>query len=157
MKLSSLTKLDIVKLTNEQEELIKKIEWCQHLLLDSTALNAELIKILQDVSNKFGDERRTRILNIIEKNEEDAPPISEDEVGIMLFDNNMLRIVKKEDLQGGKRGRKGINIKPPKNANLINTLYTTNLGVVAAFTNLGRMYNFTLADLDYGKDSFIIL
>ena len=152
MKLSSLTKLDIVKLTNEQEELIKKIEWCQHLLLDSTALNAELIKILQDVSNKFGDERRTRILNIIEKNEEDAPPISEDEVGIMLFDNNMLRIVKKEDLQGGKRGRKGINIKPPKNANLINTLYTTNLGVVAAFTNLGRMYNFTLADLDYGKD-----
>jgi len=70
----------------------------------------------------------------------------------MLFDNNMLRLIKKDELQGGKRGRKGVNIKPPKNANLINTLYTTNLGIVAAFTNLGRMYNFTLADLDYGKD-----
>jgi DNA gyrase/topoisomerase IV subunit A len=64
----------------------------------------------------------------------------------------MLRLVKKEDLQGGKRGRRGVNIKPPKNANLINTLYTTNLGIVAAFTNAGRMYNFSLADLDYGKD-----
>ena len=60
--------------------------------------------------------------------------------------------IKKEDLQGGKRGRKGVNIKPPKNANLINTLYTTNLGVVAAFTNAGRMYNFSLAELDYDKD-----
>lgn len=153
MKLSSLTKLDIVKLNNEQEELIKKIEWCQHLLLDSTALDEELIKDLQTVAQKFGDNRRTKIQNInnIETTEE-AQIIQEDEIGIMLFDNNMLRLVKKEDLQGGKRGRKGINIKPPKNANLINTLYTTNLGVVAAFTNYGRMYNFTLADLDYGKD-----
>ena len=41
----------------------------------------------------------------------------------------MLRLVKKEDLQGAKRGRKGINIKPPKNANLINTLYTTKKAV----------------------------
>ena len=70
----------------------------------------------------------------------------------MLFDNNMLRLVKKEDLQGGKRGKKGMNIKPPKGANLINTLYTTNLGIAAAFTNLGRMYNFSLSDLDYDKD-----
>ena len=151
MRLSSLTKLDIVKLTSEREELAEKIVWYQHLLLDSTALDAELIKILQEVSNKFGDERRTKIINVVEK-EEETSPIQEDEISIMLFDNNMLRLIKKDELQGGKRGRKGVNIKPPKNANLINTLYTTNLGIVAAFTNLGRMYNFTLADLDYGKD-----
>ena len=128
MKLSSLTKLDVVKLNNEQEELIKKIEWCQHLLLDSTALDEELIKDLQTVAQKFGDNRRTKIqdINNTEATEE-AQIIQEDEIGIMLFDNNMLRLVKNEDLQGGKRGRKGINIKPPKNANLINTLYTTNL------------------------------
>ena len=152
MKLSSLTRLDIVKLNAEQEELIQKIEWCQHLLLDSTALNAELIKILQDVANKFGDERRTKILNLVEDSTSEMNPIREEDISIMLFDNNMLRLIKKEDLQGGRRGRKGINIKPPKNANLINTLYTTNLGVVAAFTNCGRMYNFSLTDLDYGKD-----
>ena len=152
MKLSSLTKLDIVKLNTEQEELIKKIEWCQHLLLDSTALDAELIKILNDVAQKFGDDRRTKVLNIVTTETEENQLIEEDEISIMLFDNNMLRLVKKDELQGGKRGRKGTNIKPPKNANLINTLYTTNLGIVAAFTNLGRMYNFPLADLDYGKD-----
>ena len=152
MKLSSLTKIDAIKLNDELEELKRKIEEYRHLLSDTTALNNELIKTLQVVADKYGDARRTKILNIVENENNEEQQIQEEEVGVMLFDNNMLRLVKKEDLQGGKRGRKGVNIKPPKNANLINTLYTTNLGVVAAFTNAGRMYNFSLADLDYGKD-----
>lgn len=152
MKLSALTKLDIVKLQDEQEELTRKIEWCQYLLNDNTALDTELIKILEEISTKYGDDRRTKILNIVDSAEDEQVTISEEEIGILLFDNNSLRLIKKEDLQGGKRGRKGVNVKPPKNSNLINTLYTTNLGTVAAFTNLGRMYNFSLYDLDYGKD-----
>ena len=151
MKLSALTKIDAIKLNDEREELSRKIEEFQHLLNDSTALDNELIKILREVADKYGDARRTKITNIIEPDEE-TESIQEEEVGIMLFDNNMLRLVKKEDLQGGKRGKKGMNVKPPKGANLINTLYTSNLSVVAAFTNLGRMYNFSLNDLDYDKD-----
>ena len=151
MRLSSLTKLDIVKLNNELEQLIKEIEWCQYLLNNSIALDAELIKILHEVAEHFGDARRTKILNIVE-NENEVEQVNEEDISIMLFDNNMFRLVKKEDLQGGKKGKKGTNIKPPKNANLINTLYTTNLGSIAAFTNDGKMYSFTLANLDYNKD-----
>lgn len=152
MKLSSLTKIDAIKLNDEREELSRKIEEYQHLLNDSTALNEGLIKILRAVADKYGDNRRTKIINIIENDDAEQSTIQEKELGIMLFDNNMIRLVEKEDLQGAKRGRKGINIKPPKNANLINTLYTTNLGVITAFTNQGRMYNFSLSDLDCGKD-----
>ena len=152
MKLSSLTKLDIVKLEEEQEELARKIAEYQHLLNDATALDNELIKILKEVANKYGDGRRTKITNVTSTEDEDVEVTKEEEVGIMLFDNNMLRIVKKEDLQGGKRGKKGVNIKPPKNANLINILYTTNLGLINAFTNYGRMYGLSINDLDYNKD-----
>ena len=150
MKLSSLTKLDIIKLNNERDELARKIAEYQHLLMDSTALDAELIKILQEVADKFGDDRRTKILNLEDDKENAA--IEEEELGVLLFDNNMLRLVKREDLQGGKRGRKGTNIKPPKGANLINTLYTTNLGTITAFTDGGRMYNFSISDIDYNTD-----
>ena len=152
MKLSSLTRLDIIKLNNELEELNRKIEEYQHLLNDNTALDEELIKILNEVATKFGDARRTKILNLVEPNENEENPVQEEKVGIMLFDNNMIRVVKNEDLQGGKRGKKGVNVKPPKNANLINTLYTTNTGMISAFTNCGRMYNFSLTELDYNKD-----
>ena len=151
MKLSSLTKLDIVKLNNELNELIKNIKWYTHLLNDAAALDAELIKILQEVADKFGDARRTKIMNLVES-ENESTDVQEEDVGVLLFDNNTIRVIKKENLQGGKRGRAGINVKPPKNANLINTLYTTNLGTVIAITNQGRMYNFTLSNLDEGQD-----
>ena len=152
MKLSALTKIDAIKLENEKEEITRKIEEYRYLLNNSTALDAELIKVLREVAIKHGDARRTKIQNIVEVESSDAPAIEEEDVGILLFDNNMLRVVKRDDIQGGKKGRKGVNIKPPKNANLINTLYTSNLGIVTGFTDAGRMYNFSLTDLDYNKD-----
>ena len=152
MRLSSLTKLDIVKLNEELEKLVGEIEWLTHLLNDSTALDEELIKILREVADKFGDERRTKLLNIFEPEEDEKVEIKEEELGLLLFDNNSIRAIQKDNLQGGKRGRKGVNIKPPKNANLINTLYTTNLGTVAVLTDRGRMYHFSLNDLEYEKD-----
>ena len=153
MKLSALTRVDSIKLNDELEEIKQKIELLRHLLMNSPALDAELIKVLRSVADKFGDERRTTIVNVVEKNEDDeTPQIQEDDVAVMLFDNNMLRVVKSDEINGAKRGKKGTNLKPPKNANLINTLYTTNLGSIAAFTSGGRMYSFGLSDLEYGHD-----
>ena len=153
MKLSALTKVDGIKLNNELEEIKEKIESLRYLLTNSLALDTELIKVLRSVADKFGDERRTTVINVVEKNEDDeTPQIQEDDVAVMLFDNNMLRVVKSDELNGAKRGKKGTNLKPPKNANLINTLYTTNLGSIAAFTSGGRMYSFSLSDLEYGHD-----
>ena len=152
MKLSSLTKIDAIKLNEEKEELCRKIEELRYLLSDSTALDNELIKILQSVAAKFGDGRRTKVMNIIEEKEEEQEQIEEEEIGILLFDNNDIRILKKDEIQGGKRGKKGVNIKPPKGANLINTLYTTNFGTIITFTESGRMYNLPINDLEYGKD-----
>ena len=152
MKLSALTKVDSIKLNDELAEIKEKIKLFQHLLSDSTALDAELITVLRQVAEKFGDERRTKVINLVEKDEDETPQIQEDEVGVMLFDNNMLRVVKSEEINGAKRGKKGTNLKPPKGANLINTLYTTNLGSIAAFTSGGRMYSFSLSDLEYGND-----
>jgi DNA gyrase subunit A len=154
MKLSALTKVDSIKLNDELEEIRRRIEELQHLLNTPSALDAELIKILREVANKFGDERRTKILNVKEETD-DEEEIQEDDVTVMLFDNNSIRVIKSEDFNGGKRGRKGVNLKPPKNAQLINTLYSTNLGSIAAFTSFGRSYSFSLSDLEYNKDYFV--
>ena len=151
MKLSSLTKLDIVKLNDEKVELERLIQSLQHLLNDSTALDEELIKILREVADQFGDARRTKILDLA-NDAETAEPIKEDNVSVMLFNNNMIRIVPTDELQNTKRGRKGVNLKPPKNADLLKTLYTTNTSNIAAITNTGKMYYCSLADLEYNQD-----
>ena len=154
MKLSSLTKLDIVKLNTEREELEAKIEWCQHLLTDSTALDAELIHILQEVADKFGDERRTKILDIAEELEEQEK-LEEQPVNVLLFNNDTLRCIQPEELKTGKKGRKGTQIKLPKNVSIINTLNVTNLSTLSAFTSSGRMYSFSLSSLDLDQDYHI--
>ena len=70
MRLSSLTKMDIVKLENELAELEEKIAEYYHLLNESSALDQTLINALQEVSNKFGKSRKTKILNINTQTEE---------------------------------------------------------------------------------------
>ena len=152
MKLASLTKIDAIKLNDELNELKNKIELFQHLLTTPSALDEVLINTLVEVAAKFGDERRTKVINLTPVSEEEAIETKEEDVNILLFDNNMLRVIAAGGIQDGKRGRKGTNVKPPKNSNLINTLYTTNFGNVAAFTTQGRMYNFSISDLDYDKD-----
>ena len=152
MKLSSLTKLDIVKLNEEREELEREIDKLQYLLKEPTALDAELIKILQQVADKFGDERRTKILNIVEEEDNSKDIKEEEEVGVLLFNNNTIRLLPKESMVPGKRGKKGANLKPPKNAELINTLYTTNLCSIAALTSSGKLYSLSISDLNYEED-----
>ena len=154
MKLSSLTKIDAIKLDNEREELLKKIEDFRFLLDNPSALDEQLIKVLQEVADKFGDERRTKVINLVEQDgdEEEKEEIKEEDIAVMLFDNNTIRLVKTEDLNGSKRGKKGVNVKPPKNANLTNTIYTTNLSSISAFTTKGRMYSFDIFELEYNSD-----
>lgn len=142
MKLSSLTKLDIIKLNEEREELDEKIKWFNYLLNDSIALDNELIKILQEVADKFGDSRRTKVLDLVETNE--IEEIKEENVEVLIFNNSIIRIIPKENHKN--------KIKMPKGTELTNTLYTTNLSSLITITDAGRLYHITLADLDYNKD-----
>ena len=138
MRLSALTKLDIIKLQDELEELIKKIEWLQHLLNDSTALDEELIKVLREVADKFGDARRTMIMDIAE-NEDELEEIKEEEIIVFISNNKKLKLFSRD----AKRK------KPPESSDII---YTTNLNTLAVFTENGKMYTIDLSKLSFSKD-----
>lgn len=139
MRLSSLTKLDIVKLTQEREQLIKDIEWFQHLLNTPSALDEELVKVLQEVANKYGNARRTVITNTIEADQEIELPQEEDVV-VNVYKDNTIKMSLKD---GGKRKKVG--------ADVVNTIYTSNMDSLAVFTNDGRFYNISLVGLSYEK------
>lgn len=139
MRLSSLTKLDIVKLTQEREQLIKDIEWFQYLLNIPSALDEELVKVLQEVAAKYGNARRTVITNTIEADQEIELPQEEDVV-VNVYKDNTIKISLKD---GDKRKKIG--------ADVVNTIYTSNMDSLAIFTNGGRFYNISLVGLNYEK------
>lgn len=152
MKLSSLTKIDAIKLNDELAEIKKKIECLNDILGNPQKLDAELIKILREVADKFGDERRTKIINVVEEEENEQEQVEEKDVAIMLFSNNSIRMVAQNDISGAKKGRKGKNLPLPKNAKLVDTLYTTNLSSVYAITQAGKLYSTSLSHLNENED-----
>lgn len=149
MKLSSLTKIDGIKLEKEFEELKKNITEYQHILNTPTLLDEKLIEILQEVADKFGDERRTKIMNVEE--EEETEIIEEKPVSILVLSNDTIRIVSNE-IEGAKRGRKGKAMSLPKNVKVLDTLYTTNLSRICAVGRKGKMFTFSISTLKENED-----
>ena len=137
MKLSRLCRLDGVKISDELAEITKFIGECNHLLSEPTALDEKLIELLNLVSQKFGDARRTQITNVL-GDEEEPEEIKEEDV-IVLQNGNSIKVIKK-DVNKGKRGKAQLE------------LFTTNFGSLTLFTSGGKMYTESLSKINYDKD-----
>jgi DNA gyrase subunit A len=137
MKLSALTRIDGVKLNEELEELVKFITECRYILNEPAALDEKLIEALNNVSQKFGDARRTRVENIL-GDEEEPEEIKEEDV-IVLNNGSTIKAIKK-DVTRGKRGKAQTEI------------LSTNLGTLLLFTDSGKMYTESISKIKYDKD-----
>lgn len=135
MKLSSLCRLDGVKLNTELEEKRRFIADQRHLLLSPQDLDKELIKVLNLVSEKFGDARRTKVTNTL-GDEEEPEEIQEKDIAVLRYDNT----IKVVELPLKK------SLKPQE------VYYTTNLGSLTLITDAGKMYNASLSKLKIGKE-----
>src|SRR5204863_3318158 len=62
MQLQRLTSLERQKIEDELKELREKIAELREILASETKLRQVIIKELQDVQKKYGDERRTQII-----------------------------------------------------------------------------------------------
>lgn len=65
IKLSRLAHLEVEKIKEEQFELQKKAKHIQNILSDEELFKQEIKKGLQEVMDKFGDDRRTELRNEI--------------------------------------------------------------------------------------------
>lgn len=142
MKLSSLCRLDGVKLNDELEEKRRFIKDCRYLLSEPTALDEKLIEALNDVANRFGDNRRTQITNVL-GDEEEPEEIQEKDI-VVINTGTLIKLVEKKDNE--------FSYKLPKPTLKHQVIYTTNLGSLTLVTNAGKMYNASLSKLKINKD-----
>lgn len=62
IKLARLAKLEVSKFEKEQSELESNIERIQKILNSESLLKKEMIKKFKEVADKFGDKRRTKVI-----------------------------------------------------------------------------------------------
>ena len=135
MKLSSLCKLDGVKLSKELEEKRLFIADCRYLLSEPTALDEKLIEALEEVAKRFDDNRRTKITNMLGE-EEEPEEIKEQDIAV-IYNGKTIKLVEKE---------KASRIAKQE------VIYATNLGALTLITDAGKMYNASLSKLKLNKD-----
>lgn len=139
LKLSRLSKLDINKLTKEQTDLEAEKDRINKILNNKDLFNQELINEWEYVAKKYGDERRTQILNLDTDGEE--TPIEIKSLLISFTNKNNLLVSESSSLYTQRRGGVGSKLKLEKGEYVVDSVTCQNTDTLLFFTLKGNVHS----------------
>ena len=148
MKLSRLAHLEVKKLENERAELQTQAEAIERILADEELFKNEIKKGWREVAEKFGDTRRTKIINIAKEDEE---PTEIRSLQISMTNKNNIYLSETSTLYKQKRGGVGNKAKLEAGEYVIHTESIESNEEVAFFTARGDFYHYPAAALAVGE------
>ncbi len=148
MKLSRLAHLEVKKLENEREELVGKAEAIEKILNSEELFKEEIKKGWREVAEKFGDARRTRILDIAKEDEE---PTEIRVLQISMTNKNNIYLSETSTLYKQKRGGVGSKAKLEAGEYVIHSEQIESNEEIAFFTHSGDFYHYPAAALPVGE------
>ena len=153
MKLSSLANLEKVELQNEHSELINKSKSLKALINNQDVQKQELKKRLQEIVNKYGDTRRTKIVQL-----EDTTPAEDKEIAnvepekcvVITTASGAIKRIPTSSFKVQKRNGKGVKTQD----DITDTIIRTNtIDSLMVFTNKGNMYRLLVDNIPVGTNS----
>lgn len=148
MKLSRLAHLEVKKLENEREELVLKAAGIEKILNDEELFKEEIKKGWREVAAKFGDARRTKIINI---SKEDEEPTEIKSLQIYMTNQNNIYLSETSTLYTQKRGGVGNKAKLGVGEYVIHSEQLESNEEIAFFTAGGDFYHYPAAALSVGE------
>ena len=140
MRLKALTGLERHKLEDEYADLQKKIAEFKAILADKNLLLGVIRKEIQEIADKYGDDRKTGI-EIDDADLEDEDLISDDDVIIALTKKGYIKRMSPDNFRAQNRGGKGIKGMSTIDDDYISDIITTTAHhYINFFTNQGRLY-----------------
>ena len=140
MRLARLQGLEREKIENEYNELMKRIAYYKSLLADEVLLMGVIKDELIEIRDKFGDERRTKIIRDEgEFDEEDL--VEEENVTITFTHLGYIKRVPADTYKAQKRGGKGITGVTTRDNDFVKDLVMTSThDNLMFFTNTGKAH-----------------
>jgi len=151
MRLRRLQGLEREKLDNEYKELLEKIKYHKSILADETLLLDIIKEELEEIKEKYGDDRRTKIITDIgEIDLEDL--IEEENVCITLTHHGYIKRIPEDTYKRQKRGGKGIKGLKTRDEDFVIDLFTTSThDYLMFFTNKGKTYHIKAYEIPEAK------
>ena len=139
MRLKALQGLDREKLQAEYDELEERIAYYRELLADESKLRGVLKDELIAIRDKFGDERRTEIIDAEDAiNDEDV--IEQKNCCFTLSNTGYIKRLASDTYRAQNRGGKGITGTSLKEEDWVKTMVVASShDLLLFFTNFGRV------------------
>lgn len=150
LKLARLTKLDSNDLIKELEEKIAIIAECDRIINEEDYRNAKLIELINKLKEKYGDARRTELLNIeVPKEEKEIAEVIPEDVVVVLTKTGLIKRVPAKSFKVQKRN--GVGIKNADSA-ILSSISTNTVDILMAFSSKGKMYRLIVDNVPAGTN-----
>ena len=151
MKLSSLAKLEGVKLENEKADLAKEIEYLKYLIIDWLTQIKALHSRLDVIVDKYGDDRRTELAQIeVPKEEKEIELVEPEDVVVICTQSGDIKRIPKTSFKSQKRNGKGVKTQDDA---ILSSISTNTIDTLLIFTSEGRMFRLLVDNIPEGTTS----
>ncbi|MFH1255201.1 MAG: DNA gyrase subunit A, partial [bacterium] len=141
MKLSTLANLERLKIENELKEKRALIKELESILKSKIKINDIIKKEIEGLSEKFGDERRTKVMShgVKEFSVEDLVP--NEEAMVMMTRDGYIKRLTPDTFKVQGRGGKGVIGLTTKEEDMVEFMFTTlTHNDLLFFTTKGRVF-----------------
>jgi DNA gyrase subunit A len=140
MRLQRLTGLEIQKLIDELSELSKQIDWLKFVLSDVREIYKIIVGELEDIRERYGDERRTQIIGDL-TDLEDEDLIADEKMVVTITNTGYIKRIPTDEYRVQKRGGKGLKGMETREEDYVTDIFTANTKtMLLVFTDKGKAY-----------------
>jgi len=151
MRLSSLAKLEKIELQNEKNSLLDDIADYETLLASEDLQKKEVKRRLEEIVKKYGDKRRTDLMQIeIPKEEKEIAEVVPIDVVVVTTQSGLIKKIPVSSFKVQKRGGKGIKSEDDA---IMSTIKTNTVDYMMFFTDTGKMYRTVVDNIPDGSNT----
>ena len=141
MRLGRLSGLEREKLNAEHKDLTEKIDYYNRILSEDSLMRQIMKEELQDIANRFGDERRSQFEFSDEFDLDDESLIEDEDAVITLTHAGYIKRMQLDEYRSQRRGGRGVSGMQTREGDVVKQILTTTaLKTILFFTNTGRVY-----------------
>ena len=151
MKLGRLANLEKIELETEAKELENKINYLKDVLGSEEKQIGVIRTRLEELVRKYGDPRRTQLMDIEEpKVEKEIVNVTPEECVVLMTEGGLIKRIPTSTFKPQKKGGKGVKTKD----DIVSTVIRTNtVDSLMIFTDSGNMYRLLVDDIPVGNNT----
>ena len=147
-KLATLSKLERKKIEEELKETEKKIKELKEIISSPKKIKEIIKKELVELKEKFGDKRRTKIINEKIKDISEKDLIPAEEALIFLTQSGYIKRVDPKEFQAKKKGKSGIlGMKIGEQDVISHFLFSHTKEYLLVFTDAGKAFKIPVYEI----------